>query len=84
MADGPISKLSRLVRLSITVVVALYALAFVGFNAMKHSEIWVAPFVGEVQAPTLVVMIVIAALTVVLWSWGRLVLRMAFRGKGRA
>ena len=55
-------------KLAGAVAAALYAVAFVLLNARNNASVWLVPFVGNKSMPTLLVIIVTAALTLIL-AW---------------
>lgn len=63
---GRMSKVGYYVRVIATVAAGLYAVAFVVFNARRTAEVWLFVGVAPDRAPTLVVIITTAVLSVAL------------------
>ena len=61
------SKWVTYMKLAGALAAALYAVAFVLLNARNNASVWLVPFVGNRSMPTLLVIIVTAALTMILW-----------------
>lgn len=62
------------VKLAGALAAALYAVAFVLLNARNNASVWLVPLMGNKSMPTLLVIIVTAALTMILWWIGPQVL----------
>jgi len=63
----PKHKTMTYVKLAVAIAAALYAVAFVLLNAQYRASVWLFPFVKVSNMPTLGLIIVTAALTMILW-----------------
>jgi hypothetical protein len=55
--------------------VSLYGIAFVVFNASQHASVWLLPSVTPRQVPTLVVIVIAAAISIALSRLLRITVR---------
>ncbi|MDH3584720.1 MAG: hypothetical protein OER86_10935 [Phycisphaerae bacterium] len=73
----------RYVKLTVSVLLGLYAVGFVVFNSGQTSDVWLFPWVQLEDVPTLVVIVVTAVLSVALTWVGRQIFRLWRRRAAR-